>query len=97
MLKTEKEKLEMMDIHFLTSIITRAITQYIFDKVYLSSIPNHYSVSTLIQSLKKTGQKMLKIVSRNQALTEIDEQTDRQMDTKLHIFNIRYNIIPCSF
>ena len=47
---------------------SRAIALYIFDKIYPSTFPNHsfpISILTLKQSLKKIGQKMLKIESRN--------------------------------
>ena len=40
------------------------------DEIYSSSIPNHsFLISTLIQSLKKIGQKMIKIGSGNEFLT----------------------------
>ena len=43
-----------------------AITLRLFDEIYPSTIPNHsLPVSTRIQSLKKIGQKLLKLESRN--------------------------------
>ena len=49
-----------------------AITLDLIDEIYPSSIPNHsFLISTLIQSLKKIGQKMLKIESGNEFLKSI--------------------------
>ena len=51
---------------------TRAITLYLFVKMYPSVIPRHYfSISTLIPSLKKIGKKMLKLESENKFLMSI--------------------------
>ena len=60
----------------------------LIDEIYPSTIPNHsFLISTLIHSLKKIGQKMLKIESGNKALT--DGQTDGQTDTQTQIFERR--------
>ena len=57
---------------FLTSIKGKYLTLDLIDKIYSSSIPNHsFLISTLIQSLKKIGQKKLKIESGNKFLTSI--------------------------
>ena len=49
------------------AFLTRAITlKVVFDEIYPSTIPNHsLSVSTHMQSLKKIGQKLLKLESGN--------------------------------
>ena len=57
------------------------------------AIPNHSSlISMSMQSLKKIGQKLLNLESRNKALMDrlMDEQIDRQT---LKIFKA-YNIPP---
>ena len=55
---------------FLSSI--KAITLYLFVKIYPSAIPEHsFTISTLIPSLKKIGKGMPKIESENQFLTSI--------------------------
>ena len=51
---------------------SRAITLYLFVKIYPSTIPEHsFTISTLIPSLKKIGKGMPKIESENQMLTSI--------------------------
>ena len=58
---------------------SRAITLDLIDEIYPSTIQNHsFLISTLIQSLKKIGQEMLKIESGNEALT--DGHTDVRTD-----------------
>ena len=67
---------------------SRAITLYLFEYINQSTITNQfYPISSLIQSLKKIGQKMLKIESGNKDLT--DRQMDGHSNTKFkspHIF-----------
>ena len=51
---------------------SRAITLDLIDAIYPSTTPNHFFlISTLIKSLKKISQKMLKIESGNEFLTSI--------------------------
>ena len=51
---------------------TRAITLYLFVKIYPSAIPEHsFTISTLIPSLKKIGKGIPKIESKNQIFTSI--------------------------
>ena len=46
---------------------SRAITLRSFDEIYTSTIPNHsLPISTHMQSLKKIGQKLLKLESGNE-------------------------------
>ena len=57
-----------------------AITMLFINKFSPFAIPNHSSlISMSMQSLKKIGQKLLKLESRNEALTNrpTDERTDR--------------------
>ena len=62
------------EIHFKRQ--SRAITLYLFAKIYPSRIPRHsFPISTLIASLKKIGKKMLQAKSENDGLT--DGGTDR--------------------
>ena len=78
---------------FLTSI--KGNNSGLIDEIYPSTIPNHsFLISTLIQSLKKIGQKLLKIESGNEALT--DGQTDGRT-LKRKFLNGGYNIIPRTF
>ena len=43
----------------------------LIEEIYPSSIQNHSLISTLIQSLKKIGQKMIKIERGNEFLMSI--------------------------
>ena len=79
--------------NFLTSI--KDHNSGLIDEIYPSTIPNYsFLISTLIQSLKKMGQKMLKIESGNEALT--DGCTDGRT-LKRKSLNGGYNIIPRTF
>ena len=56
--------------------LTKAITLGSFDEIYPSTIPNHsLSVLTHMQSLKKIGQKLLKLESGNEqnAIFNLDQ------------------------
>ena len=65
-------------------------------KSYKSTITNHSSpISTVMQSLKKICQEMLKIERRNKVVT--DGWTDRQTDTQSKFLKGLYNIIPRTF
>ena len=60
------------------------------------AIPNHSSpISMSMQSLKKIGQKLLKLESGNEALT--DGRTDGRTDTQNFKIFGEYNIIPRNF
>ena len=49
---------------------SRAVSLYLFDKIYQTSIQNHsFLISTPIYSLKTIGQYMLKIEPGNKILT----------------------------
>ena len=64
------------------------MTLDLIDEIYSSSIPNHsFIISTLIQSLKKIGQKMLKIESGNKFLTSIKGHNSGLNCQNLPIFN----------
>ena len=67
---------------------SRAITLDLIDEIYPSTIPNHsFLMSTLIQSLKKIGQKMLKIESGNEFLTSIKGHNSGLNRRNLPIYN----------
>ena len=59
-------------------------------KIYLSAIPEHsFTISTLIQSLKKIGKGMPKIESENQFLTSIKGRNSVLICQNLPICNPR--------
>ena len=73
---------------------SKKITLCSFDQIYTSTIPNH---SSLVQSLKKVGQKMLKIESAKQQMDRWVQKDGRPTDTQCNILNRGYNIIPHNF
>ena len=64
------------------------MTLDLIDEIYSSSIPNHsFIISTLIQSLKKIGKKIIKIESGNEFLTSIKGHNSGLNCQNLHIYN----------
>ena len=65
---------------------SRAITLLFINKFSPFATPNHSSLTSMsMQSLKKIGQKLLKLESGNKVLTDgwTDRQTDGQTDTQM--------------
>ena len=68
----------------------RAITLYLFVKIYPSAIPEHsFTIPTLIPSLKEIGKGMPKIESENQFLTSIKGRNSVLICQNLPICNPR--------
>ena len=69
---------------------SRDITLYLFVKIYPSAIPEHsFTISPLIQSLKKIGKGMPKIESENQFLTSIKGRNSVLICQNLPLCNSR--------
>ena len=74
---------------------SRAITLYLFVKIYPSAIPEHsFTIMTLISSLKKIGKGMPKIESENQFLKSIKGRHSVLICQNLPICNPRTLLLP---